>query len=385
MNPTHDQEHKAPKPVRHGGWLARLLTDKDRFRAWIATATGTASEPVDGPTASAVLGLPMTDAARRRYALREAGYTGWIDQDGYARTDDEVDAWSALMNARQSGYLRSVGGGYVLTDVGREALDYANAATEFRVAQALRHGVQPSQIDTGWDGPWFEWMSDQDTDAADGYGERLAERCLDQRDAADLREMQDRFAVTASGVRALEEAGTAEAPGTVGFVLRSAALYLERHGWIQGAYYDGTTGVFTPPADVVGAIAMVCYGGPCEAPAQHFDDPGFLDFEEAVLHLDRYLLVEDGTESYEFNDARGRTREHITGVLRKAAARSADDLIGCLRAIAEQEITGKPDLIDRVKLLTPGGIWAEGLDAEEPTCFCVDGFVCVYCSSGGDA
>jgi hypothetical protein len=115
--------------------------------------------------------------------------------------------------------------------------------------------------------------------------------------------------------------------------LTSAALYLERHGWIQGAYYDATSGVFTPPACLVGAIGMVCYGGPVDAPAQHFDDPGFLDFEEAVLHLDRYLLVEDGSESYEFNDARGRTLADVTHVLRQAAAVPAEELIDALKAV----------------------------------------------------
>jgi hypothetical protein len=28
-------------------------------------------------------GQPLDDAGRRRHALRESGYTGWIDQDGY--------------------------------------------------------------------------------------------------------------------------------------------------------------------------------------------------------------------------------------------------------------------------------------------------------------
>ena len=126
-------------------------------------------------------------------------------------------------------------------------------------------------------------------------------------------------------------------------MLRSAALYLERHGWIQGAYYDTTATVFTPAACLVGAIGMVCYGGPVDAPAQHFDDPGFLDFEEAVLHLDRYLLVEDGSESYEFNDAKGRRVEDVTDVLRQAAAPPAEELIDALRAIDAQNARhGRP-------------------------------------------
>jgi hypothetical protein len=129
------------------------------------------------------------------------------------------------------------------------------------------------------------------------------------------------------------EANTGEEPVTAAPVLRDAALYLERHGWIQGAYYDTTSQTFTPAACMVGAIGMVCYGGPVDAPAQHFDDPGYLDFEEAVLHLDRYLLAMDGSESYEFNDARGRTLDDVTCVLRRAAAVPADELVDALRAI----------------------------------------------------
>ena len=137
--------------------------------------------------------------------------------------------------------------------------------------------------------------------------------------------------VTATGLRALSDVG--QAPGTAGLVLRLAALYLDRHGWIQGAYYDPAASVFTPAADMAGALAMVCYGGPVEAPAQHFDDPGFLDFEEAMLHLDRYLLVMDGRQSYEFNDAPGRTAADVTAVLRQAAAVPVEELVDALRIV----------------------------------------------------
>src|SRR3954452_24451861 len=140
---------------------------------------------------------------------------------------------------------------------------------------------------------------------------------------------EDGYAVTDAGLAALteseaEDVPATEAPGTAARVLRSAALYLERYGWIQGSYYDGTSAMFTPPACLVGAIGVACYGGLVDAPAQHFDDPGFLDFEEALLHLDRYLLVEDSSESYEFNDVRGRTVDQVTEMLRNAAARPAD-------------------------------------------------------------
>jgi hypothetical protein len=165
----------------------------------------------------------------------------------------------------------------------------------------------------------------------------------------------DGYVVTDAGLRALYEAVPAETPGTARSVLRSAALYLQRHGWIQGSYYDGTSGVFTPPACLIGAIGMVCYGGPVDAPAQHFDDPGFLDFEEALLHLDRWLLVNDGSESYEFNDAKGRRVEDILHVLRQAADTPAHELIDAIRAIDAKNA----EIAALVDLLTPAGVWGE--------------------------
>jgi hypothetical protein len=245
-------------------------------------------------------------------------------------------------------------------------------------------------------------------DAADTYGQNELDHdrlptadgftawCAKQ--AAD----PDGYVVTESGLRALAEAVPGEAPGTAGQVLRDAALYLQRHGWIQGAYYDATSGSFACPACMVGAIGMVCYGGPVDAPAQHFDDPGFLDFEAALLHLDRYLLVEDGTEAYEFNDARGRTVEDVIRVLRDAAARPAEELIDALRAIDRQNA----DMAALSAMLIPGGTFAEDGDADsgptqhegcahipgtsfgcpacEEQCLCNDSFPhrCVRCFGG---
>ena len=165
----------------------------------------------------------------------------------------------------------------------------------------------------------------------------------------------DGYTVTESGLQALGATPATEAPGTAPQVLRSAALYLERHGWIQGAYYDLTSTCFTPAACLVGAIGMVCYGGPVDAPAQHFDDPGYLDFEEAVLHLDRWLLVNDGSESYEFNDAKGRTVQDVTHVLRQAADTPAEELLDAIRAIDAKNA----DMAAIAQLLTPCGIWGE--------------------------
>jgi hypothetical protein len=101
--------------------------------------------------------------------------------------------------------------------------------------------------------------------------------------------------------------------------LRAAGRYLIRHGWIQGAYYDATTGSFTPAACLVGAIAVVCYGGPVDAPAQMFGHPGFAEFEAALTFLDMLLMERFGVVSYEFNDAKGRIFAEILGALHGAA------------------------------------------------------------------
>jgi hypothetical protein len=258
MNPTHEPDHNPAQPRPFGeNFLADLLTDPDRFRTWVASATGTASRPVPGPD----------------------------------------------------------------TNPGLEQ--------------------------------------------------------------ADSRDADDTFTVTATGLRALDEAPAAEAPGNAAVVLRSAADYLTQHGWIQGAYYDATTGSFTPPSCLVGAIGMVCYGGPVDAPAQHFDDPGYLDFEEAVLHLDRFLLVEDGSVSYEFNDARGRTVEQVTDVLRQAAARPDDDLLDAIRVIDAHNA----DMAALAQLVTPRGVWANpniasGSDGQ--TSRGVDGDCCQVCGATGE-
>ncbi|HZM81242.1 MAG TPA: hypothetical protein VFC19_36415 [Candidatus Limnocylindrales bacterium] len=111
--------------------------------------------------------------------------------------------------------------------------------------------------------------------------------------------------------------------------LRAAARYLARYGWIQGSHYELSARVFTPPACVVGAIAMVCYGGPVECPAYQYDEPGFDDFQEALSHLDwhleahRYLephwLIEEAGYAYSFNDTKGRTADEVIRVLHDAA------------------------------------------------------------------
>ena len=106
---------------------------------------------------------------------------------------------------------------------------------------------------------------------------------------------------------------------TVAVTLRAAAAYLDRHGWRQGAYYDATGRGFTPGADMVGAIGIVCYGGPVDAPAQHFDAPGWVEFEAAVAFLDGCLADRYEADVYTFNDAPGRTFAEVRDGLQVAA------------------------------------------------------------------
>ena len=106
---------------------------------------------------------------------------------------------------------------------------------------------------------------------------------------------------------------------TPAVTLRATALYLDRHGWCQGSYYDQAATVFTPAACLVGALGMVCYGGPVDAPALNYHDPRFGEFDAAYAYLDRYLLDRYELVAYEFNDARGRTADEVIAALRSAA------------------------------------------------------------------
>jgi hypothetical protein len=110
-------------------------------------------------------------------------------------------------------------------------------------------------------------------------------------------------------------------PVTPGRTLRHAALYLTRHGWIQGAYYDQTATVFTPAACAVGAIGMVCYGGPVDAPALNFEDEAWPDFNEAVEYLEDYLsdTYPGDVDVYEFNDVKGQTADRVVAAVSAAA------------------------------------------------------------------
>lgn len=126
---------------------------------------------------------------------------------------------------------------------------------------------------------------------------------------------------------------------TPGVTLRAAAAYLDRHGWCQGAYYDQTVPAFTPGADMVGAIGIICYGGPVDAPAQHFDAPEWAEFEAAVACLDQHVSDRFDLDVYTFNDVPGRTHTEIRHALHVAALLSDNrhsTPVCCQRLMAEQ-------------------------------------------------
>lgn len=163
---------------------------------------------------------------------------------------------------------------------------------------------------------------------------------------------------------------------TVARTLRDTGRYLFLHGWTQGAYYDDSAGSFTPPCCLVGAIGMVCYGGPVDAPAQHVDDPGFGDFEAAVAYLDRYIVDRYNFDSvYTFNDAKHHTIGDVLVLLTEAAARwELDRLIEAPAADARNTTdAGHVDYPHE-----PGTLYA--CPACEFRCHCTNGFQCVACA-----
>lgn len=153
--------------------------------------------------------------------------------------------------------------------------------------------------------------------------------------------------------------------------LRAGAAYLTRHGWVQGSYFDSAATVFTPAACLVGAIAMVCYGGPVEAPSQHFDTPEWVEFEAALTYLDEYLAGCDvwtppdpgshGGHAYEFNDAKGRTATEVIAALTGAADAWDTTHLRC------------PECDEPVRNTPPDGWWGMPEFVAEPEHSHVDG------------
>ncbi|GIJ52468.1 hypothetical protein Val02_93540 [Virgisporangium aliadipatigenens] len=162
-----------------------------------------------------------------------------------------------------------------------------------------------------------ESESDEEVAEAESYGERLLENYQAAMEARD--------------VAGLLDGDPGDSDSEVGFspanTLRDMVLYTDRYGWVQGDYYDRTAVVLFPPACIVAGLGMVCYGERVDAPALHFEHPGFGEFEAAMAWLERYLVdrFPDGDDNgnpmtaYGFNDARGRTYEEVRAVVLAAA------------------------------------------------------------------
>lgn len=115
-------------------------------------------------------------------------------------------------------------------------------------------------------------------------------------------------------------------------VLRMAALYLRRHGWLQGSYYSTDADSPTPSACLVGAVGITCAGRRLEYPGQ-LDRTDEATYRQALAvvvdYLDSYQPIcavdEDGfflqehISPYSWNDDPGRTAEDVITALEAAA------------------------------------------------------------------
>jgi hypothetical protein len=117
-------------------------------------------------------------------------------------------------------------------------------------------------------------------------------------------------------------------------LLRCAALYLRRHGWHQGTYYNNLfpSDFPTPPACAAGAIGIACAGHTVEHFCQLDPDAladylatlaAFVDYLDDFYPL--FLVDEDGfvidehTSPYSWNDDPARTAEQVITALESAA------------------------------------------------------------------
>jgi hypothetical protein len=108
----------------------------------------------------------------------------------------------------------------------------------------------------------------------------------------------------------------------VRLTLLAMGRYLSGHGWMQGEYY-ASTATLTPAACLVGALSLIAYGYPAEAPADNFTHPGFDLFEAAMCHLGGYLTHTYGRDLgdvYTFNDTPGRAVGEVLAMLHEAAS-----------------------------------------------------------------
>ncbi len=135
-------------------------------------------------------------------------------------------------------------------------------------------------------------------------------------------------------MKATQKPPTTAPVNTPADLLRMAALYLRRHGWHQGTYYNNLfpTDHSTPPACAAGAIGIACAGRKVEHFSQLAPDAladylatlaAFVDYLDTSYPL--FLVDEDGyvwdehTSPYSWNDDPARTAEQVITALDEAA------------------------------------------------------------------
>jgi hypothetical protein len=115
---------------------------------------------------------------------------------------------------------------------------------------------------------------------------------------------------------------------TPAVVLRGAARYLQLHGWTQGTYYADQPDNPTPPACLMGALAMAAFGQ--RLPTDAWQWPEWADYKRAedilLDHLGR-LHPPTSDDDYpepglgDWNDQPDRTAKQVIAAL----AACADD------------------------------------------------------------
>jgi hypothetical protein len=109
-------------------------------------------------------------------------------------------------------------------------------------------------------------------------------------------------------------------------VLRGAAAYLRRHGWIKGTIFDLLSPEPFPPACAIGAINMATYGRCIISADDHTDDP---EADQVIRALRVFASTLDPDyDPFEtsavdligdWNDQPGRTRTDVVEALTAAA------------------------------------------------------------------
>src|SRR4051794_37815070 len=91
----------------------------------------------------------------------------------------------------------------------------------------------------------------------------------------------------------------ASMPDTPAQVLRDAALYLQRHGWTQGLYFEPVDGTDFPLACAMGAVRMAVFGAtghPTDSVGHDHPDAVLINrtYRQLAGHLDPVgALVDD--------------------------------------------------------------------------------------------